>query len=118
MRLSTRLLLVSVLLLAALYAQFDTGGIIGLVQDATGSVVPGARITLANAATGINIVTTSNDAGIYEFPTVRVGTYRITAEKTGFATASAEGVAVSVATRTRIDLRLAIGEVSQTIEVR
>src|SRR5690349_20113884 len=97
----SRCVFLPVFVLSLLYAQFDTGGVSGLVQDASGSVVPGAKITLADPATGINLVTASNDAGIYEFPTVRVGTYKITAEKTGFATTSADHVTVSVATRTR-----------------
>src|SRR5690242_16406910 len=109
--------LLAVALRPALYAQFDTGGITGLVKDATGSVVPGARLTLSNAATGFRLTSESNDAGIYEFPTVRVGTYKITAEKAGFSVAEADSVVVSVATRTRVDLRLTVGEVTQTVEV-
>ena len=59
---------------AVLFAQFDTGSVTGLVKDASGSVVPGAKISLSDAATGLNIKTQSNDAGVYEFPNARVGT--------------------------------------------
>lgn len=112
----TRLAL-SLIIVSPLLAQFDSGSITGTVKDATGSAVPDARITLANAATGINTITRSNEAGVYEFPNVRVGAYRVSVEKQGFSTAVAEGVVVSVATRTRVDLALAVGEVAQSVEV-
>jgi hypothetical protein len=102
---------------AALLAQFDSGSITGIAKDASGSAVPGAKITLADATTGINLTTTSNESGIYEFPNVRPGAYKLTAEKAGFSIASAENVVVSVATRTRVDLNLAVGELTQTVEV-
>ena len=101
----------------ALMAQFDTGSITGLVKDATGSAVPGANMTLVDASTGINITTRTNEAGVYEFPNVRVGSYKVTAEKAGFSLAAAGGVVVSVSTRTRVDLNLTVGEVTQTVEV-
>ena len=101
----------------ALLAQFDTGSITGLVKDTSGSAVPGANMTLVDTSTGINITTRTNEAGVYEFPNVRVGSYKVTAEKAGFSLAAAGGVVVSVSTRTRVDLNLAVGEVTQTVEV-
>src|SRR5258708_15470964 len=87
---------ITVVLLAALalsqttlLAQFDTGSITGLVKDATNSAVPGAKMTLVDRATGVNVTTTTNEAGIYEFPTVRVGTYTVTSENPGFSQATA-----------------------------
>jgi|WetSurMetagenome_2_1015567.scaffolds.fasta_scaffold61156_2 hypothetical protein len=101
----------------ALFAQFDAGSVTGSVKDPSGAIVPGVKITLIDGATGINAITMSNDAGVYEFPSVHVGSYRITAEKAGFSVASADKVGVSVATRTRVELSLAVGAVTQTIEI-
>ncbi len=107
-----------VLLLAGtLPAQFDSGSITGTVLDPSGAPVPGARITLSNAGTGLKIETTSNESGTYEFPTVRVGTYKLTAERTGFSTASMDDVVVSVSSRTRADLRLVVGQLTETVSV-
>src|SRR6266478_6481111 len=97
---------------SALFAQFDSGSITGTVTDPSGAPVPAAKITLVNTATGINLTTQSNEDGIYVFPTVRVGTFTMTAEKTGCSTASSDSVIVSVSTRTRVDLKLAVGQVS------
>ncbi len=115
-RLST-ILVSAFLLSAALWAQFDTGSITGSVTDPAGSAVPGAKITLVNAATGVNLSTLTNENGIYEFANVRVGAYQMTAEKTGFSMAHVEEAVVSVSSRTRQDLRLAVGEVTQTVDV-
>src|SRR5215813_4447184 len=71
------------------YAQFDTGSITGLIKDASGSAVPDAKVTLIDEATGVNLSTKSNEAGIYEFSNVRVGSYKIKTEKPGFAVAAA-----------------------------
>src|SRR5437660_677014 len=119
MRLRSLSIFLSTLLVGSglLFGQFDTGGITGTVFDATGHVVPGAKIKLANPEMGIALEATSNESGIYEFPSVRVGTYRMTAEKSGFSMATIEQVGVSISTRTRQDIRLKVGEVSQSIEV-
>src|SRR5215471_1369459 len=100
-----------------LLAQFDTGSITGSVFDPSGHAVPGAKIKLINTATGINTETMTNESGIYEFPAVRVGSYKMTAEKQGFSMASVAEVVVSISTRTRQDWRLTVGEISQTVEV-
>src|SRR5262245_31944027 len=73
---------------ALLHAQFDTGSITGLIKDASGSAVPDAKVTLIDDSTGVNLATRSNDAGVYEFPNVRVGRYKIKTEKSGFALAA------------------------------
>jgi hypothetical protein len=112
-----RLLLAFVCGVSLLLAQFDTGSITGSVFDPSGHAVPGAKIKLINTATGINTETLTNESGIYEFPAVRVGAYKMTAEKPGFSTASVAEVVVSVSTRTRQDWRLTVGEISQTVEV-
>ena len=72
---------------APAHAQFDTGSIVGAVRDATGAVVPGATVTLTNAATGLSITKTTDAEGNYEFFTVRPGIYLVTAEQRGTATA-------------------------------
>src|ERR1043165_1499080 len=100
----------------AAWGQFDTGSITGTVFDPTGRAVPGAKIKLFKSDIGLLIEAATNESGIYEFPAVRVGAYRLTAEKTGFSTATIDQVGVSVGARTRQDIRLTVGEVSQTVE--
>src|SRR5438132_8408376 len=98
-------------------AQFDTATVVGVVRDASGGVVPDAKVTLTNTATGVSVTRTTNSEGLYEFVTVRPGVYIVTAKKSGFAVALADNVQVQVAARQRVDLQMAVGAISEQILV-
>jgi hypothetical protein len=98
-------------------AQFDAATVLGTVRDASGAVVPGAKVTLTSAGTGISVVKTSAEDGNYEFPAVRPGTYVVTAEKDGFSMALVDNVQVQVAARLRVDLNMAVGQVTEKVQV-
>src|SRR5579875_3083277 len=66
------------------YAQFS-GAIEGTIQDPTGAVVPRAKITLSNLATGVTAVTQTNASGYYRFPSLGPGSYKVTAQAPGFS---------------------------------
>jgi len=108
---------VAVLTSAAL-AQFETASVLGTIKDPTGAVIRGSRVTLENVKTGISATTQTDDAGNYIFVNVRIGTYRVKAESAGFKTAVAEDFTVTVNARQRVDLTLAVGETTQSVEVR
>ena len=55
----------------------------GIVQDPTSAVIPNVTVVLTNTATGVELKTVSNGAGIYVFPSVVPGPYKITAEFAG-----------------------------------
>jgi len=99
------------------HAQFDAATVLGRITDPTGAAVPGATVTITNAATGVQAVTVSDATGAYQFLNVRVGTYRVEAELSGFSTALAPEVNVTVNARQRVDLALQVGGVGETIEV-
>jgi hypothetical protein len=103
--------------LQAAHAQFDTATVLGTIRDATGAVLPGVEVTLRNVRTGVTATTVSNEAGNYQFLTVRVGVYTVSAELPGFSTAVAEDVTVSVAARQRVDLVMQIGEITERVTV-
>jgi len=98
-------------------AQFDTASVVGTVRDASGAVVPGATVTLTSTATGISAVKITGADGNFEFFTVRPGVYLVTSEKSGFSIAIAENVQVQVATRMRVDLQMAVGQLTEKVEV-
>jgi hypothetical protein len=114
-----RLLPVCLVLLlpAAARAQFDSATVLGNVADQQGAGIPGATVTLTNLATGIVATTISEPTGAYQFLNVRVGTYKIQAELSGFSTAVVPSVTVTVNARQRVDLTLAVGTVGETVEV-
>ena len=98
-------------------AQFDTAEVIGTVRDKTGAVVPKAALTLLNVDTGIQAKTIADDSGNYTFSNVKIGTYKVTAESKGFSTEVASGIVVNVGARQRVDFSLAVGAVTETVEV-
>ena len=112
-----RAIIVAGALVAPLLAQFEGGSVLGTVVDANGGVVRGAKITLSNPETGISAVATTDENGQYEFPTVKIGLYKVTAEMEGFSTAVVNDVRVNVSARQRVDLQLAVGQVASTVEV-
>ncbi|MBZ5516093.1 MAG: TonB-dependent receptor [Acidobacteriia bacterium] len=111
--------LVFVLLMAgALRAQTATGQITGTVKDTTGAVMPDVKVTLSNQLTGFTREITTGASGDYAFPLLAVGLYSVTAEKQGFRVAKRSDIQLNVADVIRIDLELAIGALTQTVEVK
>jgi hypothetical protein len=120
MRGSTIATLTFVLVLLAApeaYAQFDTASVVGTVKDSGGAVVPGATVTLTNLETNIVLTRVTDEHGNFEFMTVRVGRYKVSAELQGFSVAVADDVQVTVGARQRVDLRLTPGALTETVEV-
>ncbi len=117
--------LLSVLLLCSLAVvdsrhmsgQAVTGTVVGTVRDSTGAVVPGANITATNNQTGISQSAVSGSTGDYTIPNVAPGSYKITAESKGFATAVVANSAVQVEQTTRVDFTLSPGQTTQEIVV-
>jgi len=102
---------------ACVFAQFETAVVLGTVRDASSSVVPDVKVTLLNIETGIQAGVTTDDSGGYLFNNVKIGRYKVSAEKTGFTTAFADNVKVDVNARQRVDLALAIGMVTESVQV-
>ena len=83
---------VIVLCASSAYAQFDSAQISGVVQDSSGAVLPGVDVTLVNVGTRNERQTVTNEGGLYTFPNVPVGEYRINAMLSGFKPISRSNV--------------------------
>jgi len=103
--------------LGFLQAQFDTGAVLGTIRDRSESVVSSVKVTLTNVETNLSVTKETDSNGNYEFFTVKPGRYKVMAEKTGFSTATANDIVVNVNARQRVDLTLAVGAVTETVEV-
>ena len=101
--------LLLVLWAAPSLAQFETATVVGTVRDTSGAVVPSAKVTLTNRATGVSVERMSDGNGSFEFFTVRIGIYLVSAEKDGFSIAVIDDVQVTVGARQRVDLSMAVG---------
>jgi len=100
-----------------LQAQVDTGSIMGIVTDASGAVVNGAKVTLTNEGTGAALSLTTGSDGSYTFSPVRIGSYKIDATAQGFKTVSQTHIVVNVSANVLVNLKLPTGSVSETVEV-
>ena len=110
--------LLAVLALAtAAFAQFDTATVLGTVTDSNGAAVPGATVTLRNLATGVTAIARTDENGNYQFFNVKIGTYQVVAEASGFAKAAAESIQVTVNARQRVDLALKAGALTETVTI-
>ena len=114
----TRFLLAVLLLLAtSAYAQFDAT-VLGAVTDESGSAVTRAVVKLVRSQTGVTETTATDGNGDYRFLSVRVGQYRVTVQAQGFKTMTTEEFTADVSARQRVDVRLAIGDLAQTVNVQ
>jgi hypothetical protein len=105
------------LLSTSLPAQVDTGAILGTVKDQSGGVIPGAKVTLTNAGTGVSVTAKTGADGAYVFRPVKIGTYSVAAEYQAFRKTEQRDVRVDVQQQVVVDLTLLPGQITQSVEV-
>ncbi len=110
------LFLIAIAALSAL-GQAGTSTIRGTVTDPQGNVVPGATVTLTNTGTNTSRTATTSDQGFYTFEFVPVGDYRLEVEGKGFKKSVVANVHAAVTNTSPVDVRLEIGNVSETVTV-
>jgi hypothetical protein len=99
-------------------AQTVSGTISGKVLDPSGAIVPSVVVTLENEETKQSRRTVANDAGEFVFTAVPPGTYSVSLEAKGFQSARRTGVVLPADARVPLgEIRLAVGEVTQTVTV-
>ncbi len=111
------LFLCSCLTAAALAQQASITSLVGRVTDANGAAIPSASVTAANGATGESYSATTNVEGLYSLPSVRIGTYTITATAPGFGTLVHDNVLVQINQVVRTDFELPVGQVTEKVTV-
>lgn len=106
------------LLFSALaWAQVPTAELTGTVTDPSGAVVSGAKVVIANTATGVERSTETNAAGIYIAPALQPGTYSVHVTQAGFRTAQRQDIVLQVGQVARLNIQLEIGNVTETVEI-
>ena len=110
-------LLAVCLLVQPAHAQVLYGSIVGNVTDPTDAAVPGAKVVVTNVETNQSRETITNAAGVYNFPTIASGTYKVEVSSEGFRSYSRTGVGVSSNAVTRVDVTLELGAMAETVVV-
>jgi len=111
--------IMAVLVLAGMIcpAQTITGSINGTVTDPSGAVVPSAKVTATNVNTGIATATTTNNDGIYNIRFLQIGSYKVTVEAPGFATANLGPFVLETGQNAKIDSKLVLASQAQNVQV-
>jgi hypothetical protein len=120
-RMRRSLTLAAALMIALLpiqaFSQSSNARLSGTIEDASGAVLPGVVLTATNTGTNITTTTTSNAAGVYNFPALQPGVYRVTAELTGFQTQTKTDVQLGNAAQIRLNFTLQVRRLEQSVEV-
>lgn len=99
-----------------LRGQVANGVITGRLTDSTGAVVGNVQVTLTKVDTGLTVSTQTNSNGIYTFPSLQTGPYKIQVTQTGFKNAETS-LTLAVGQTANIDLTLQVGSSTETINV-
>lgn len=105
------------LLVAPAPSSASTATLLGVVRDPSAAVLPGATVTVRNLDTNYSRTDVTDAGGGYRFEALPVGRYEITVELQGFQTLVRSGITLDVDQPLRVDLRLELGSVSETIRV-
>src|SRR5215470_10177918 len=100
-----KIVLLTLLLVAAAYAQLASASLDGTVTDQSNAVVAGAAITASQPATGFVRTAVTDARGNYVFEQLAPGTYTVTTAKTGFRDYEATGITLEVNRRVRHEIR-------------
>ncbi len=108
----------SAALVGSLFAQTGTSRLGGVVTDSNGSLVEGARVTVSNEKTGVELTQITNSDGGYLFASLPAGLYSITVEQTGFKKTIRTNNRVEVDTPSSVDIVIDIGNVTEVVTVQ
>jgi carboxypeptidase family protein len=111
------LLMVATAAPAAL-AQSVSGTILGTVTDSSGAIVAGAKVTIVNEGTALTRTVISDANGEYTAPSLPTGTYTVMSEMTGFKALALSNIEVGVDQRVRINLKLDLGAMTESVSVK
>ena len=100
-------------------AQTTSTEVLGTVTDASGAVIPNARVNLLRVATGERRQTVTDSTGNYSFPLIEIGEYTVTAEMDGFKrqTQTQTGIVVALQQKARVNFQLEVGAATEKVEV-
>ena len=104
-------------LLFAATTSAQTGRIGGKVIDQQGGVLPGASVQLVNSDSGLALASITNAAGVYSFPSVDPGNYRLQAILSGFSDYVREGIILAAKQDLTLDVTMNVAGVAETVTV-
>src|SRR5262245_61940864 len=113
----TRLLSIAVLGITLCSAQVNRGTLTGLINDQSGAVVPGVKVTAIHVETGTSTSTVASESGSYTMPALQTGLYRLEFEAPSFKKGVRTQVELAAGATLRQDMTLEIGSVAESVSV-
>jgi hypothetical protein len=107
----------AILTAAGMYAQIQSGRIVGTVYDPNKAVVPGAKVVITNTGTNQAQTLTTSGTGDFVLTPVNPGIYRVEVSAQGFGLSEVNRVEVIVGQSARVDVELRLGDTSTRVEV-
>jgi hypothetical protein len=104
-------------ILALPVAAQDRTAIGGTVMDPSGAVIPDSKVELKCPATGLSRETHTSATGIYEFPSLSIGSYSVTVTKNGFKPYKVDDIELVFGQARNVDAVLQVGTAAETVEV-
>ena len=98
-------------------AQTTSTSIVGTVVDASGAVLPGAKVTALNTRTGQKRGDVSSSTGDFSFPLLDVGVYDVTVDAQGFKQEIRRSVVLQINDKLRLDFALQVGATTEKVEI-
>lgn len=98
------------------FAQLNQGTLSGTASDPSGAVLPESKVTATNTATGEAFNVTTNADGLFVFPALPVGPYRVEASHSGFGTLN-QNVQITVGAKIDLRMTLPVATGNQTVQV-
>ncbi len=99
------------------HAQVLYGSLTGNVTDNTGAAIPNVKVEAVNIATGVSRTALTDDRGLFLFNDLQTGQYRVSISAVSFQSLIQEGVPIDANTVRRLDVKLQVAQVSESITV-
>ncbi|WP_128913861.1 TonB-dependent receptor [Granulicella sibirica] len=99
------------------YGQSDSSSLSGGISDASGALLPNAKVTVRNNATGSEVTASTNESGNFTLPNVTAGNYTVKVEAAGFQSVTLNNVNVDPSIGRHIDVAMKVGESTSTVTV-
>lgn len=114
---SPHLALCALVLAVSTLAQTISGDLVVNVTDPSGSAVSSSKLALTEVETGVKVDSVTDSLGNALFPQLKPGEYKLEVESQGFRKSEVSGIRIQVGQRARVDVRLQIGAVTESVTV-
>jgi len=98
-------------------AQQGDGTIQGTISDQTGAVIPNAKVTVKNVATGVQVMRVTNKAGDFNASPLQAGHYQVHVEAKGFQSLLQENVTLDSLQTLGLNMKMSVGSSSEEVTV-